>query len=69
MIESVVEYGLKNRKGRPMSDLAGTIGAVAKQAGVGVETIRYYQRIGLVREPARPAKARLQVAGECAHPP
>ena len=33
---------------------AATIGAVARKAGVNVETIRYYQRIGLVREPARP---------------
>lgn len=31
-----------------------TIGAIARRAGVNVETIRYYQRIGLVREPARP---------------
>lgn len=32
-----------------------TIGVVARKAGVNVETIRYYQRIGLVREPARPS--------------
>ena len=31
-----------------------TIGGLAKQAGVHVETIRYYQRRGLVGEPARP---------------
>lgn len=31
-----------------------TIGAVAKQAGVNVETVRYYQRRGLVGEPQRP---------------
>lgn len=31
-----------------------TIGAVAKAAEVGVETIRYYQRRGLLREPERP---------------
>jgi len=31
-----------------------TIGALAKAAGVHVETIRYYQRIGLIREPERP---------------
>lgn len=31
-----------------------TIGTLAKQAGVNVETIRYYQRRGLVAEPARP---------------
>jgi MerR family mercuric resistance operon transcriptional regulator len=31
-----------------------TIGALAKSAGVGVETVRYYQRRGLLIEPARP---------------
>lgn len=31
-----------------------TIGALARQAGVNVETIRYYQRRGLVAEPAKP---------------
>jgi len=35
---------------------ASTIGAIAGRAGVNVETIRYYQRIGLVREPTRPAR-------------
>ena len=32
-----------------------TIGALATQAGVHVETIRFYQRTGLVHQPARPA--------------
>jgi len=31
-----------------------TIGGLAKAAGVHVETVRYYQRRGLLREPARP---------------
>lgn len=31
-----------------------TIGALAQAAGVGVETIRFYQRRGLLPEPARP---------------
>lgn len=31
-----------------------TIGALASAAGVNVETIRYYQRLGLLAEPARP---------------
>ena len=31
-----------------------TIGALARDAGVGVETIRFYERKGLVRQPARP---------------
>jgi len=30
-----------------------TIGALAKTAGVSVETVRYYQRIGLLPEPPR----------------
>ena len=32
-----------------------TIGRLAKQAGVNVETIRYYQKIGLIQEPEKPA--------------
>ena len=31
-----------------------TIGGLARAAGVGVETVRYYQRRGLLSEPARP---------------
>ena len=31
-----------------------TIGALARAAGVGVETVRYYQRRGLLQEPPRP---------------
>jgi MerR family transcriptional regulator, mercuric resistance operon regulatory protein len=31
-----------------------TIGALAKAANVHVETVRYYQPRGLLREPARP---------------
>ena len=32
-----------------------TIGRLAKEAGVNVETIRYYQRRGLLDEPQKPA--------------
>lgn len=32
-----------------------TIGALARAGGVGVETVRYYQRRGLVGTPERPA--------------
>jgi len=32
-----------------------TIGRLAKEAGVNVETIRYYQRRGLLAEPHKPA--------------
>lgn len=32
-----------------------TIGKLAKQAGVTIETIRYYQRKGLLREPEKTA--------------
>lgn len=33
-----------------------TIGVLARQAGVNVETIRYYQRIGLLHEPPKPVQ-------------
>ena len=32
-----------------------TIGRLADEAGVNVETIRYYQRRGLMAEPDKPA--------------
>jgi MerR family mercuric resistance operon transcriptional regulator len=34
-------------------DASYTIGDVAEAAGVGVETVRYYERRGLVKRPAR----------------
>lgn len=42
-----------------MSVLSGTgrtftIGTLAREAGVNIETIRYYQRRGLLRQPDRP---------------
>ena len=33
-----------------------TIGFLAKAADVNIETIRYYQRIGLITEPKKPAQ-------------
>ena len=39
---------------RNQASLSDTIGGLAKSAGVGVETIRFYQRRGLLAEPARP---------------
>ena len=39
---------------RNQAKKADTIGALAKAAGVGVETVRYYQRRGLLPEPPRP---------------
>ena len=36
-----------------MSDL--TIGKAAQRAGVGVETIRFYERRGLIEQPPKPA--------------
>jgi len=41
-----------------------TIGRVAKAAGVNVETIRFYQRLGLVAEPARPPGRVRRYGGE-----
>jgi MerR family mercuric resistance operon transcriptional regulator len=39
---------------RDQAKKSDTIGGLAKAAGVGVETVRYYQRRGLLAEPARP---------------
>ena len=33
-----------------------TIGQLARAADVGIETIRYYQRIGLIEKPVKPAQ-------------
>lgn len=33
-----------------------TIGALARAGGVGVETVRYYQRRGLLPQPPKPAR-------------
>ena len=38
-----------------MAPAGMTIGQLAKEAGVNVETIRYYQRRGLLDEPQKPA--------------
>lgn len=38
-----------------MADQSMTIGQLARAVGVGVETIRYYQREGLIAEPPKPA--------------
>jgi MerR family mercuric resistance operon transcriptional regulator len=35
-----------------------TIGQLARDAGVGVETVRYYQRRGLIETPTRPFAGR-----------
>ncbi|HHM05472.1 MAG TPA: MerR family transcriptional regulator [Gammaproteobacteria bacterium] len=37
-----------------MSDKPLTIGRLARAAGVSVETVRYYQRLGLIHQPAKP---------------
>lgn len=39
---------------RDQAKNSDTIGGLAKAAGVGVETVRYYQRRGLLAEPPRP---------------
>src|SRR3990172_5894811 len=52
-LASVPWYGVHDRPRRVhMSAL--TIGAVARRAGVGVETVRFYERRGLLRRPPRP---------------
>ncbi|MDY0309246.1 MAG: MerR family transcriptional regulator [Castellaniella sp.] len=40
-----------------MSQMGMKIGELARQAGVGIETVRYYQQRGLLRVPSRPSGA------------
>lgn len=40
-----------------------TIGPLARAAEVNVETIRYYQRRGLLKEPAKPSYGRRRYSG------
>src|ERR687885_2847805 len=41
-----------------------TIGQIARRAGVGVETVRFYERQGLLEEPARKESGYRQYAEE-----
>lgn len=41
-----------------------SIGAVARQAGVGIETVRFYERQGLLEEPERRASGYRQYDSE-----
>lgn len=41
-----------------------TIGQVAKQAGIGVETVRYYEREGLIPAPPRSASGYRRYPGD-----
>ncbi len=45
-----------------MSDM--TIGKIARSAGVGVETIRFYERKGLIEQPPKPQEAGFRVYPE-----
>ena len=49
-LNSVPKYGVKGFLMK-MSEQGFTIGKLAQNAGVGVETVRYYQRRGLLAEP------------------
>jgi MerR family mercuric resistance operon transcriptional regulator len=45
---------MKNPAIEPMSKKPLTINSVAKKSSVSIETIRYYQRIGLIEKPEKP---------------
>lgn len=44
---------MQNKTAQEKCSKSLTIGALAKRAGVGVETVRFYEREGLVRQPPR----------------
>ena len=47
---------MNSNRATNQTDQGFTIGHLATAAGVNVETIRYYQRIGLIDEPVKPAQ-------------
>ena len=50
-----------------MSGKPLTIGRLAQAAGVNVETVRYYQRLGLVAQPPKPAEGYRIYSSETVH--
>lgn len=48
------KLGIQIHEIAAMSKKPLTINVVAKKSGVGIETIRYYQRIGLIEQPEKP---------------
>lgn len=53
-LDSVPRYGVQNFFIMSRAN-ALTIGQVAREAGVGVETVRFYEREGLITKPPKPA--------------
>lgn len=51
-----------SRRGRNMATT--TISAAAREAGIGVETIRFYERKGLIDQPPRPVQGARDYGGE-----
>ena len=49
---------------RSRTDGTLTIGGLAREAGVGVETVRYYQRLGLLAEPPKSNNRRRRYSHE-----
>jgi Hg(II)-responsive transcriptional regulator len=46
---SLLQHSYAGKSPKP-----ATIKTVAQKAGIGIETIRYYQRIGLIEKPEKP---------------
>ena len=61
-LDSVPWYGVKGVSMDPNLP----IGRLAAKAGVNVETIRYYQRRGLLSEPAKPLNGHRRYPADCA---
>jgi MerR family copper efflux transcriptional regulator len=64
-LDSVVWYGVYTfPKGATTAMEIFSIGQVARLSGVGVETVRFYEREGLLEEPARRSSGYRQYAEE-----
>ncbi len=63
-LDSVPWYGPHDVAGRQRQMDGMTIGTLARKAGVGVETLRFYERKGLLPEPPRSFSGYRQYPGE-----
>ncbi len=63
MLKPVPDYGVKPKMHATPASTPLRIGALADAASVNVETIRYYQHLGLISKPEKPP------GGQRAYPP
>jgi hypothetical protein len=63
-LDSVVWYRVYSSRNEVITMEIFSIGRLARRAGVGIETVRFYERTGLLEEPVRRASGYRQYSEE-----